>query len=121
MEAKARSTKNLEMSPRRFLPLVLELFANRLTIPCSRTTFGNMSKSDQIRALREARAATIPPLKSIEPRGRGQHQRPTAKTAQIAKAKAAVAKLTSHPDCPVCNANREKARARMRRLRGAGE
>ena len=97
-----------------------------------------MSKTDEIRALREANAArrSSKPYPINEPEHNQRHAEnaikrvapdmaPAIKMAQSVpwrKRRLELekqARLTPHPDCPVCNARREKTKALMRKKRGA--
>jgi hypothetical protein len=88
-------------------------------------------KSDQTRALREAKAeraerarsSAVTPIEKAVRRARaekrGAHEadvrRDVATTVQELRQK--IKRLTPHPDCQVCNARRERTKEAMRRRR----
>lgn len=85
------------------------------------------SKSDQLRALREAKAEKRPPKAAIRGRtiplgpkvieGLKQAVEHAQGKRMLKTTKVLVKRLTSHPDCPVCNARRERTREAMRARR----
>lgn len=85
--------------------------------------FANMSKADELRAMREAKFK-----RSVAAKKRGRHEadvrQDVAKAVVTVKAKKLQAladetkgRLTSHPDCARCNADRAAAKERMKKVR----